>query len=293
MIYSTQTLAAMTRFGIFRAVEIIADAGFPAIDLTLYGSWEQIKSILTGDIQSSAERLCLAAKRRNVIFNQAHAPFFGNRDGSYPDMIKELLPKCMALCAELKVPHIVVHPSHPYYFGRKREILDENLKLYRTLAPIARHYGVKIALENMWRTHKKEGRIIDSVYSNPRELADAYDALDNPECFTVCLDIGHVALTGREPTDAIRTIGHDRLGALHVHDVDYISDLHTLPGAVRGINFDKVCEALGEINYRGDLTLEADGFLDGFDNLLFSDALKFMNSVAKKLAERVDFYRKA
>ena len=156
---------------------------------------------------------------------------------------------------------------------------------------LAKEYGVKIALENMWRYERVTGKIIDSVYASPAELCTAYDTLDDPDAFTVCFDIGHAALTGREPEDVIRQIGHDRLGALHVHDVDYVSDVHTLPGIINKIRWDEVCRALGEIDYTGDLTLEAVCFLDGFDKSLHPEAMRLMNAVAKNLADKVDSYR--
>lgn len=291
MLYSTHTLTTARRFGILRAVEMIADAGFPAIDISILNAPEEIRFVTDDGYLDIAKELLSAAKSRGAVFNQAHAPFFGNSDGTYVGMIKELLPRCMDFCRSLGIPTIVVHPTHPYYFGHEKEIFDENIKLYRSLAPYAKEYGVKIALENMWRRNRVSGVIIDSAYSSPAELVAAYDTLDDADAFTICLDIGHAALTGREPEDAIRTIGGDRLGALHVHDVDYVSDLHTLPGVVNKIRWDEVCRALGEINYKGDLTLEADGFLDGFDPSLTSDALVFMNKVTKNLADKVDSYR--
>ena len=108
--------------------------------------------------------------------------------------------------------------------------------------------------------------------------------------FTVCLDIGHVALCGREPEDAIRIIGRDRLGCIHAHDVDYISDLHVLPGTSK-INWDAVARALGEIDYRGSFNMEADRFFDGFMEEHFPTVAKFMADTARIIANKIDLYR--
>lgn len=291
MLYSAPTYTLRNGYDVKTAVKMIIDAGFPAVDISLLNSREDISYLLDDGYLDTAKELLDIAKSHGAIFNQAHAPFFGNRDGTYVDMIKELLPRCMKFCSTLGIPIIVVHPTHPRYFGHEKEMFDENIKLYRALAPYAKEYGVKIALENMWRYERVTNKIIDSVYSSPIELCNAYDTLDDPEAFTVCFDIGHSALTGREPEDAIRTIGHDRLGALHVHDVDYAADTHTLPGIINKIRWNEVCRALGEIDYTGDLTLEAVCFLDGFDKSLHPEALRFMNSVAKHLADKVDSYR--
>ena len=141
----------------------------------------------------------------------------------------------------------------------------------------------------MWQTDSRARHIVDDVCADPRELAALYDALDDPDAFTVCLDIGHVALCGREPEDAILLLGHDRLGALHVHDVDYRDDLHTLPG-VGLIRWKAVTDALGAIDYKGELTLEADNFLRGFSDCM-PTAARFMADRARQLAAAVDAAR--
>lgn len=291
MLYSTQTLTVMRRFGMRRAVEMIADAGFPAIDISIYNSDEDIRFVTDEGYLDFAGELVDFAKSRGIVFNQAHAPFRGHHDMKYLDMIRGILPRCMEFCRALSIPHIIVHPVSPYYIGHEKEVFDINLNLYKSLAPYAKEYGVKIAIENMWLRDEATGRIGDSIYAAPRELADTFDALDDADAFTVCLDIGHATLTAREPEDVIRTLGGDRLGALHVHDNDYVTDLHTLPGVINKINWEEVCRALGEINYKGDITLEADGFLKNLPIELTCDALSFMRSVARNLAERVDSYR--
>jgi sugar phosphate isomerase/epimerase len=54
------------------------------------------------------------------------------------------------------------------------------------------------------------------------------------------------------------------------------------------VNFDKVCEALVDIGYRGDMTLEADGFIRDLPDELVPAALTFMAKTAEYLRSRVD-----
>ena len=82
----------------------------------------------------------------------------------------------------------------------------------------------------------------------------------------------------------------DRLGCIHAHDVDYVADLHTLPGTVK-INWDNVCRALGEINYRGSFNLEADNFFKGFPEEHHPAVAKFMADTTRVFADKVDLYR--
>jgi hypothetical protein len=85
-------------------------------------------------------------------------------------------------------------------------------------------------------------------------------------------------------------VGGKRVHALHVHDVDYINDCHTLPGAQK-LDFDAVAKALADIDYDGELTLEADNFLRGFGVEFFPQAAKFMADRARFIADKVDAYR--
>ena len=285
MIYSTQTFDPVKRFGLEKGVELLCEAGYPALDYSISYVKEE------SDLPSEGEvaKMKAVADRYGVFFNQAHAPFGYEL---FTTKTLAFLPKIFAVCQKLGVRQMVIHPLQPgRYYGHEKEIFDLNVDFYRSIAPLAKDSGVKIAMENMWQHNPVSRLIVDDICADPKELADLFDAVDDPDNFTVCLDIGHVPLCNREPEDAVRIIGHDRLGALHVHDVDYKSDLHTLPGMGK-VNWDAVCRALGEIDYKGEFTLEADNFLVRFENDFYPTALRFMADRAKYLADKVDSYRK-
>ena len=283
MLFSTSTGRPMRLFGFEKGVSLYCEAGFPALDFTMRTD----ASVLpTDDDLAAVKRI---ADEHGVIFNQAHAPFgYAN----WYSLIEPKLPRIFEICSKLGVPRVVIHPLQPGpYRGHEKEIFDLNLAFYRGLIPLSDRAGVKIAIENMYRRNPVTHLIIDDICADPAELANLYDALDDPAHFTVCLDIGHAALCNREPEDLIRALGHDRLGALHVHDVDYKEDLHTLPGMSR-IDWDKVCRALGEIDYVGELTLESGNFLVGFEEDFYPTAIRFTADRARYLANKVDAYRK-
>ena len=142
----------------------------------------------------------------------------------------------------------------------------------------------------MWTVHPKTKRIVDAALADPRELRSFVEDLNDPEVFTICLDLGHVALCAREPEDAIRIIG-EKLECLHVHDVDYIADLHTLPGIGR-INWDNVCKALADIDYKGVFNLEVENFLNGFLPEHEKLGLKFMADSTRIFADKVEEYKR-
>lgn len=287
MIYSTTLDVLAIDFGREKGIEIIADAGFPAIDFSMF---RDLDFAFSGDWKENAKKYRDIAASRGVIFNQAHAPFGGGFD-VYTNQTMPKMPRIIEFAALLGVKQIIVHPAQKIpYLGREEEMFEINMELYSSLAPYAKNCGIKIAIENMWQNRPVTGYICDDVCADPRELNRYYDTLNDPEAFTVCLDLGHVALCGREPQDAIRTIGHDRLGALHVHDVDYVHDLHTLPGSAK-INWDAVCRALADIDYKGDFTLEADAFLKKYDVEFRPTASKFMADVCKHLTGKIEAYK--
>lgn len=287
MLYSSSLYNATKRFGIERGTEMYIDAGFPALDLGFFGDFSYVDA---PDYKERFEELRKYAESKGAVFDQAHAPFGGGYE-NYTKVLLPKLPRVLEVSAILGIKNVVVHPlQNGRYYSREEELFELNMKFYRRLAPLAKEYGLKIAIENMWQRHMQAGYIIDDVCAPPCELVKYYDTLDDPEAFTVCLDIGHVALCGREPEDAIRIIGRDRLGALHVHDVDYKEDLHTVPGLGR-LNWENICRALGEINYSGTFTLEATGYGSNLANELIPSALRLMNDAAKFYSDKVDLYR--
>ena len=274
------------RFGIKRSVEIIMDAGFPAIDITMHSP---ATFFLEDDYRQTARELREMTDARGVVFNQAHAPFGGGYD-NYTQNLVPTFPRAFEFASLCGIKNVIVHPlQRGRYYGHAEELFEMNMEFYTGLAPLAKENGIKIAIENMWQRNPQSKYICDDVCADPVELARYYDTLNDPEAFTVCLDLGHVAICGREPEDAIRTLG-SRIGALHVHDVDYVSDLHTLPG-IGKVNWKEVCRALADVDYKGEITLEADYFMKNMDDELIPMAERMLEVSARHLAEQVEAFK--
>lgn len=288
MLYSTNTYFSGCRddVDIFDAVRIVVEAGFPAVDLTML----KYDFAMADDYKNNAAKLKEITDSHGAVFNQAHAPCGGGFE-KYSTKTAKDLPRILEFAGLLGVKTVIVHPLQKIrYYGREEEMFELNMEFYSSLAPYAKNAGVKIGIENMWQNHPVNNYIVDDIGADPRELCRYYDTLNDPDAFTVCLDIGHVALCGREPEDAVKIIGHDRLGALHVHDVDYVSDLHQLPGQSK-INWEVVCRALGEINYKGDFTLESNNFVKNYPTDFLLTAHRFMAETAKFYADKIDSYK--
>lgn len=288
MIFSNQTLFLAKKYGLVKAVEMMVEAGYPAIDITMT---ELGLEVYKDSYREVAEELCEISKRTGVKFIQAHAPFCNGE--RYERELVPLFPRAFEFCSLVGIKTIVVHPVMFGGIYEDREAhFRKNMDFYRGLAPLAKRWGVRIAIENMWGLHRITRRISDHVCADPKELCLYHDTLNDPEVYTICLDIGHVALCSREPEDAIREIGHDRLGCIHAHDVDYVNDLHIVPGASR-INWDKVARALAEVNYCGSFNMEADYFFEGFFEENYPAVARFMADTARTIADRIEAYKRA
>ena len=291
MNFATNTGYLHRRLGLEGAVTRLADYGFTNIDVTLYNT---DLPPYNADLAVLADRLVKIAGERGLSFTQAHAPFEHTIDKHIKEQLP-LFPRVFEFAARLGIPHVVVHTlkdQSANYPGNSREMLDVNYKYFKSLAELSEQYGVKIAIENTFQRNPVSRKIVCSPLSNPEEHRDFYDRLNDPRHFTLCLDVGHSAVTHFDPSEAIRTLGGDRLGALHIQDNDYVEDLHLIPGTSR-LDFHAICRSLGEINYRGIYTLECDKNLNSSytDSELQAHYLK-LASVAREHCALVDFYKK-
>ena len=77
MLFSTQTLLTARTFGILPAIDMLAEAGYTALDLTFDG---EVTQVLQGDYITFAKQLRAYADARGVKFIQAQAPCGGGDD---------------------------------------------------------------------------------------------------------------------------------------------------------------------------------------------------------------------
>lgn len=193
----------------------------------------------------------------------------------------------LEVSAILGSPICVVHPA--FHLDA-----EENKKeFYSPLMPIAHKHGFRIATENMFIGGKTPEGVYQTFPGRCGTCEDFVRFIDvaNDPAFTACLDIGHAEMINCEGAPAlIRALGHDRLGCLHVQDNDCIHDNHMFPYQGK-IDWEEICRALGEIDYQGCFTYEADA---GYMNLppeLLPAALEMLAKVGRHLISRIDYYR--
>ena len=157
--------------------------------------------------------------RQRVGFGQAHAPFPSSKGAEpFDTEVRARIIRSMEVASILGVENIIVHPmQHLEFRTHKQELFDMNMDFYRSLIPECERLNIHVCAENMWQHDKRRGYIVDSTCSQPDEFVQYIDTIGSP-WIRACLDIGHTALVGVEPEEAIYALGHDRLKALHVHD---------------------------------------------------------------------------
>jgi len=292
MLLSTQTDVVFAKCGIDEGLKIFAKAGYEALDYSMFGMTGDDHFLNNCDVEAFAKELRGKAEAVGLQFNQAHAPFpcWRNGDEVYNAKMPERLANSIRIAGILGAKAIVVHPIAYIRPGDAQKAF--NFEMYRKLEVVALEYGTKIALENMWGHDSRRGYIVPNVCSFAKDLCEYYDDLANPAAYTVCLDLGHCGLVGEEPDDAIRILGKDRLGALHIHDNNYRADSHTVPydcGAK--MNWDNITRALGEIGYQGDFTYEADNFLARFSPTDIQVGVTYMANLGRLLMDKINAAR--
>mgnify|MGYP004461870271 CR=1 FL=1 len=282
---STQTSRLIANYTFEEMIDILAEAGYDAIDFSLHAvkNLAEIKPEVFGELRKRAED-------KGMCFNQAHAPFHS----SYVDeeqtktRFNEIVI-AMERAAVLGAEYIIVHPCQhlPYIEqGVPERLFEINMDFYNRLKPYCEEFGIKVAVENMWQHYGGSSKIMHSTCSRAAEHIRYVDNLDS-KWFTACLDIGHAFLVSENPADSIRALGSERLGALHVHDVDGIHDSHTIP-YFGVIDWDDVMSALAEIGYKGDLTFEADSFMDRKPKELIPECEKLMAQTGRNLIKKFE-----
>lgn len=294
MLISTPTSPLKRLFDDKGAIELIAKAGFDAFDMSYLEMFSDSDNceINKPTYIKYSEELRRFADSVGIVCNQAHAPFHSSCGDPTEDNKKfDAIVRSMESAAILGAKNIVVHPKQHLRYSENKEILREmNIEFYSSLVPYCREFGIHVAAENMWQNSRVGDKIVESTCASPDEFCDYIDSVGS-EYIVACLDIGHCVLVDRKPSEMIKALGRNRLKALHVHDVDGLKDLHTLP-FLAGVDFDDMTTALGEIGYDGDMTFETVNFTGGMPKEIISDAYKFECAVGRYLAAEVEKHRK-
>jgi len=287
---STQTEYLEKKLGIRKALEIIAESGFNAVDLSCFDMQRDDSPKNQADYLHYANEARHIAECEGLYFNQAHAPFpSSNGDFLTDKKIFERIVRSMEIAATVGARNIVVHPKqHLTYIDNVYKLYDMNMEFYSSLIPYCKEFGICVCVENMWQCDRVK-TIQHSTCASPEEFKKYLDDIDSP-FIRACLDIGHANLVGEDVPKFISTLA-PYLAALHTHDAAANWDMHIMPFSVMGASFwQSVAEALKKANYEGEITLEADNTLLHAAEDMLPTASRWMAESARAIA---DMFEKA
>lgn len=279
---SIETCVLHKRYGDEKTIQMLKKAGFDSIDYSFY--WlPQSDEVLGEDYIAYAHKVRAMLDENEMTCNQAHAPFdlgYGKSfDVSEPEYAK--IVRAMESAAIMGAECIIVHALE---VPASVDIFAYNLAYYQSLKPYCEKFGIRVAVENLFRGDYKSKCMRGTLFT-PEHLNQMIKELDSPY-FVVCVDLGHAALTGYEPQDLIKRFDNQTLKALHVQDTDYIDDMHTLPYAGK-LNWDGITGALKEIGYNADLTFEIFHYLGRIDDEMMEDTLAFAARTGRHLIQKI------
>ena len=268
-------------FGPELGAKMIRDAGFTAVDWSLYRSLKG-KTLKKAAEDEKLYDICIFEKSLEEVIEyysdhikafrdnglritQAHAPFpayLPGRDDVLDYCIK-IYSRIIELCDKVGCKNLVIHgispapleEAVPYEYYKAL-----NYKLYRGLIPTLRNTNVTICLENLFRTRTYHGHTdyFEGTCSDPYEAVEYIDTLNaeagRDDAFGFCLDVGHLHLLRKRFAYYIPVLGK-RLKCLHLHDNDTTNDEHILPYAGT-IIWNEFLDSMRDIGYDGDLSFE-------------------------------------
>ena len=289
---STDCNTTISRYGHRRSLEMIKEAGFDGVDYTFYELPDDKNMLLLSD----ARRIALAKelgeyiKELGLDIPQAHADFVGNRIlREKPESFNyEFIWKSIECAKLMGADQIVVHTLKCCDEMPEDEIVDINVDFMTQLIPFAKEHNIKIGIENLFKKNFDNGTYRGR--QNTAERMNSFIKKLNSDVFRVCCDLGHAAITGTEPEDFIRGMDADLMTMIHVQDTDYKGDRHWLP--YMGMqNWEEICKALAEINFKGTMNIEVLHYYEQFDDNAILPAMKLAANVARYLAAKVESYK--
>ena len=259
-------------YGFEKGLKAIKEAGFDAVDFSLYFLHE-IGNLLDDGYLARAKQIRAILDRLELPCCQSHTPFTIRMDSVLDESNPEFVQMIRALefAAVLGAPHTVVHGLVGADDPLSQEYEDLNVAYFRKLEPYAAKFGIKIAIENLYST----GCRFPELHSGMLRR------LNSPN-FTGLVDLGHANRVGIRPGDFLRACDRGTIHGLHVHDNFGVKDDHLNPYS-GNIDWNDTMHALAEIGYDGDFTMEVIGFMRDYSPDLLPQAMNLVSATGRKL----------
>lgn len=232
-------------------LENVRKAGFQCIELTIdrnaYAkTTEQQRLEWYTALKKQADTLGLELR-------SLHVPFAGIWDVSVLNeearinAVQNTIP-FFELKELLGVHFYNIHPSaEPIKDEERSKRLEQCIKSFKELAPIAKLKGVCVVVENLPRT---------CLGNTSTEIIKIVDTVGEPETVRICFDSNHTLK--EKPEEFVAAVGN-RIASTHMSDYDGLDEKHWLP--YEGvINWKAVVSELIKTGYPGPFVFETNRF---------------------------------
>lgn len=256
---------AITGYGLYQAIDVLRELGFPAIEIHPMGRPEPTPGQFPGfefDRLAGAEKARLREALRGFRHVTTHLPYtdlhYFSRFEPVAEFSRRRIEVALEATAYFGAKVAVMHPL-PASGLTLREQWPEMVRRFREWGEAARKAGLRLALETGYpRSVRDYVRLI-------REI--------DHEWVGATIDVGHQGgyeeLAGRQGTPGGSEAYNDttleivdRLGSkvfhFHVHDIDPATWKEHRPIGTGFVDYPRLVKKLREIGYRGLLILEID-----------------------------------
>ncbi|MCQ2412610.1 MAG: sugar phosphate isomerase/epimerase [Sphaerochaetaceae bacterium] len=302
MLTSSSSGALIRRVGYEKAFQLFKEVGLEAMDFPVDNGVYSLEALNSANVLGLSEKEIVEkftairhiAERYGIRIAQTHS-VFGSYEFSITQKFHDICEGDLIATAALGCDVTVFHPIRLPGRIRKekaKEGFEANLIFFRSLEPLCRRLGVRIAIENIMGIDSDKS-LCASQCSDPNELVQLVQELGT-DCFCTCCDTGHFALTEKDTGytvgDCIRILG-DTLKVIHVQEVDRINDIHTVPYTYSNVmDWDDIYRALQEIGYKGTMNLEVMPHLSKYPDCpeMNYEAMRHISAIAHYAASKVD-----
>ncbi len=167
-----------------------------------------------GRIADAGLKVC----QTHLTLYPGHIKPIGN--GTYEDFEDYMLPILIKEIELTKLLNCKVSVIHPYFECAKIATQRGNITLLSKLLPVAKEFGVTLAIENIYG-------YCDAHISTYEDFLFYMDFFKSP-FLGVCLDTGHAIMLKQNPVEMFKKL-KNYIVALHLHTTVEHKDLHAIP----------------------------------------------------------------
>lgn len=186
--------------------------------------------------------------------------FASGYEGRFEDGMR-IYRRYYEICRLLGADKLVFHGDHVMRVGGLS--LEEYAKSFRTLAAVAREYGVFLCHENVSRCRLGDSAAVSAIRPLMREYA------------AFVLDIKQVLRKDASIEEMIQAMGR---AIRHIHISDHMPDNDCLPPGQGVFDFPDFIKRMKEIGYKGDYIIEV--YEDSFsDTKELIESMQYINTL--------------